>query len=402
MKKPRYVVIVPDGMGDYPIPELGWKTILQSARTPNMDLIASRGLIGTVRTVPSGFQAGSDVANLSALGFDPVIYYTGRAPLEAANIGVALADGDVAYRCNLVTLGDGRMKDFSAQHIPTPEAAALIRHIDEHLGGDRVRFYPGTSYRHLMVWSGGEAGPECTPPHDISGREYAPYLPKGPGADFLIALMKQSQGLLQGHAVNRERLEAGKLPATSIWLWGQGTRPHLPKFHDTYGLKGGIISAVDLLKGIGIYLGLEVITVPGATGYFDTNYEGKAEYALKGLEHLDFVFIHVEAPDEAGHNGDTKGKIQAVEDVDRLIVGRILEGLKRFPRHHVMVLPDHYTPISVRTHTSEPVPFCIYTSEGRQQGQGQAAQFDEETAGKSGRSFSNGQELMAFFLKKDG
>lgn len=389
-------------MGDYPIPELGWKTILQSARTPNMDLLASRGLIGTVRTVPSGFQAGSDVANLSALGFDPAIYYTGRAPLEAANIGVALADGDIAYRCNLVTLGDERMRDFSAQHISTPEAAELIRYIDDHLGGDRVRFYPGTSYRHLMVWSMGEVGPECTPPHDISGREYGPYLPKGPGADFLISLMKQSQVLLQEHPVNKMREEAGKLPATSIWLWGQGTRPNLPKFHEKFGLKGGIISAVDLLKGIGIYLGLEVITVPGATGYLDTNYEGKAEYALRGLEHLDFVFIHIEAPDEAGHNGDTKGKIQAVEDVDRLIVGRILEGLKRFPSHHVMVLPDHYTPISVRTHTNEPVPFCIYSSDRRGQGQGRAACFDEETAGKSGRSFSNGQELMAFFLKKDG
>jgi 2,3-bisphosphoglycerate-independent phosphoglycerate mutase len=261
---PRYVVIVPDGMGDYPIPELGGKTILQQARIPNMDLLASKGVTGTVQTVPDGFPAGSDVANLSVLGFDPVKYYTGRAPLEAANIGVELKEEDIAYRCNLITLEDGRMKDFSAGHISTEEASELILFLDKKISSDNVRFYPGTSYRHLMVWRKGEVAPVCTPPHDISDQEFTPYLPKGPGADFLLSLIEKSQELLIGHPVNKRRIQMKKSPATSIWLWGQGPRPNLPKFKDRYQLQGGIISAVDLLKGIGKYLELEVINVPGA------------------------------------------------------------------------------------------------------------------------------------------
>ncbi|MGA1842453.1 MAG: cofactor-independent phosphoglycerate mutase [bacterium] len=399
--RPRYVVIVPDGMGDYPIQELGGKTILQNARIPNMDLLASKGVTGTVQTVPEGFPAGSDVANLSVLGFDPVKYYTGRAPLEAANIGVELEEGDIAYRCNLVTLKDGRMKDFSAGHISTAEAAELIRFLDQKIGADDAGFYPGTSYRHLMVWRGGEVAPVCTPPHDISDQKFIPHLPKGPGSDFLISLMERSQKLLLGHPVNKRRIEVNKPPATSIWLWGQGPRPSLPKFRDRYQLQGGIISAVDLLKGIGRYLDLEVINVPGATGYLDTNYAGKAEYALNALEYLDFILIHIEAPDEAGHIGDFNVKIQAVEDVDRLVVGKIIDGLKKFPNHNIMILPDHYTPVSVKTHTSEPVPFCIFSSYGQHHLKENIDHFDEETAGKSGLSFPDGQKLMAFFLKRD-
>lgn len=398
--RPRYVVIVPDGMGDYPIPELGEKTILQKARIPNMDLLASKGVTGTVQTLPDGFPAGSDVANLSVLGFDPVKYYTGRAPLEAANIGVELKEGDIAYRCNLVTLEDGRMKDFSAGHISTAEAAELIHFLDKKIGRENASFYPGTSYRHLMVWRGGEVAPVCTPPHDISGQEFTPYLPNGTGAVFLTSLIEKSQELLMGHPVNRKRIQINKSPATSIWLWGQGPRPSLPKFQDRYQLRGGIISAVDLLKGIGKYLGLEVINVPGATGYLDTNYAGKAEYALGALEHLEFVFIHIEAPDEAGHSGDFNAKIQAVENVDRLVVGRIIEGLKKFPNHNIMILPDHYTPISVKTHTSEPVPFCIFSSDNQPHLKENINHFDEETANKSSFDFPEGHKLMAFFLKK--
>lgn len=395
----KYIIIVPDGMADYPIPELGGKTILQKASTPHMDFLVSKGVIGTVQTVPEGFTPGSDVANLSVLGFDPSMYYTGRAPLEAANIGVELREKDAAYRCNLVTLAEGRMKDFSAGHISTAEAGELIRYLEEKIGGNDCHFYPGTSYRHLMVWSGGETAAVCTPPHDISGQEFAPHLPVGPGADFLIGLMEKSQKFLYGHPVNKNRIRMKKLPATSIWLWGQGLRPTLPRFYDQYQIRGGIISAVDLLKGIGIYLGLKVIHVPGATGYLDTNYAGKAEYALAALKNLDFVFIHIEAPDEAGHNGDIKAKIQAVEDVDRLVIGKIIQGLKSFPMHHIMVLPDHYTPISKRTHTGEPVPFCIYSSDGQPSSEANTICFDEPTANKSALRFFKGPELMAFFLK---
>ena len=395
----KYIIIVPDGMADYPIPELGGKTILQKARTPNMDFLVSKGVIGTVQTVPEGFTPGSDVANLSVLGFDPSMYYTGRAPLEAANIGVELGAKDAAYRCNLVTLAEGRMKDFSAGHISTAEAGELIRYLEEKIGGNDIHFYPGTSYRHLMVWPGGETAAVCTPPHDISGQAFSPHLPIGPGADFLIGLMEKSQKLLGEHPVNKNRIRMKKPPATSIWLWGQGLRPTLPRFYDQYQIRGGIISAVDLLKGIGIYLGLKVIHVPGATGYLDTNYAGKAEYALAALKDLDFVFIHIEAPDEAGHNGDIKAKIQAVEDVDRLVVGKIIQGLKTVPSHHIMVLPDHFTPISMRTHTREPVPFCIYSSDGQPSSEANTTHFDEPTANKSVLRFFNGPELMAFFLK---
>lgn len=388
-------------MGDYPIPELGGKTIMQKASIPNMDYLANKGIIGTVKTIPTDLPAGSDVANLSLLGFDPAKYYTGRAPLEAANIGIKLGEKDIAYRCNLVTLTDGKMEDFSAGHITTSEASELIGFLDSKIGRKDLRFYPGTSYRHLMVWSNGESAPICTPPHDITGKRYNPYLPKGSGADFLVNIMGEAQKLLPGHPVNQKRVNMGKPPATSIWLWGQGHRPSLPTFFDHYGLKGGIISAVDLLKGIGLYLGLEVIDVPGITGYFDTNFAGKAEYALRVLDHLDLVFIHIEAPDEAGHNGDIKAKIQAVEDIDRLVVGKIIEGIKIFPHHNILVIPDHFTPISVKTHTREPVPFCIYSSYKQFDNINNVnniKHFNEQTAGKSGLKFSNGPELITFFL----
>ncbi|HBR16521.1 MAG: cofactor-independent phosphoglycerate mutase [Deltaproteobacteria bacterium RIFCSPLOWO2_12_FULL_43_16] len=362
----KFVILIGDGMSDYPIKELGDKTPLHAARTPNMDMLAQKGSIGLVQNVPDGYSPGSDVAIMSVLGYNPAQYYTGRSPLEAASIGVKLAADDLAVRCNLVTLGqqDGKvfMDDFSADHITTDEAREIIIDVDKELGDKIIRFYPGVSYRHLMVWSGGPNGLETTPPHDISGKEIKDYLPKGKGAQKFIQLMNASQMLLKEHPVNVKREEEGHKPANSIWLWGQGRMPKLPTMKEKFGIEGSIISAVDLLKGLGIYAGLRVVNVPGATGYVDTNYRGKAEYALKELETRDFVCVHVEAPDEAGHNGDLKNKIKAIEDFDKEVVGRVLDGLSQFKQYRILVLPDHPTPIAKKTHTRDPVPFALYPS----------------------------------------
>lgn len=399
----KYVVLLGDGMADVGLQELGGLTPLQKAFTPNMDRLAREGLRGMVRTVPEGRHPGSDVANMSILGYDPARYYTGRAPLEAASIGVELADTDVAYRCNLVTLGFDKeksrayMDDYSAGHISTAEARALIQEIDARLGSGEVRFYPGVSYRHLMVWSGGKDGAECTPPHDILGKEISDYLPLGEGADFLRELMLSSVGILEGHQVNKSRLRQGKKPANSIWLWGQGRKPRLPSFRERFGVEGALVSAVDLTKGLGKYLGLEILEVPGATGYLDTNYAGKAEHALAALERLDFVYIHVEAPDEASHAGDLKAKIKAIEDFDALVVGGVLRGMKAFDDYAIMLLPDHPTPIGLRTHTDEPVPFVIYSSRARGRGEGGFSEAIGEEPGAV--RVERGHELMELFIK---
>lgn len=407
----KYIVLVGDGMADRPISELGGKTCLQAARTPNMDLLAGLGEVGMVHTVPEGFAPGSDVANLSVLGYDPKKYYTGRAPLEAASMGVELGPGDVAYRCNLVTLrittgmmqGSRRravMEDFSAGHISTEEARSLIEEIDSRLGTARIRFYPGVSYRHLMVWKDGKDGVECTPPHDIQDKEIQDYLPRGDGDDILNELMEASYDILINHPINKARLEKSKRTANSIWLWGQGRRPSMPTFVQKYGLEGAVISAVDLAKGIGVYAGFDVIKVPGATGWIDTNYVGKAEYALQALKTKDIVYLHVEAPDEAGHIGDIKNKIRAIEDFDELVVGNIIRGMKQFDEYRILVLPDHPTPIEIRTHTAEPVPFVIY--DNRKECKDKTVSFDEEIARrKDVRVFKEGYRLMDYFLMKD-
>ncbi len=362
----KYIILIGDGMADAPIDELGGKTPLEYAPTPNMDRLVEIGSLGLFHTVPEGYPPGSDVANLSILGYDPALYYTGRAPLEAASIGVDLEAGDIAFRCNFVTLADtdGKtiMADYSAGHLSTEEGAKLISSLDEGLRARGVRFYPGKSYRHLMVWEGGKDALDCTPPHDISDREATPHLPKGDGAEFLIELTKASWDILKDHPVNLKRIENGQNPATSIWLWGQGKAPSIPTLKERFALSGSIISAVDLMNGMGVYAGLNVITVPGATGYIDTNYEGKADYALKSLDDNDFICVHVEAPDEAGHQGDLQAKLKAIADFDARIVGPILKGAERFGDFKVMVLPDHPTPVEIKTHTSDPVPFVLYST----------------------------------------
>jgi len=400
----KYVVLIGDGMADHGLAELGGLTPLEKAFTPNMDRLAREGLRGMVRTVPEGRHPGSDVANLSIMGYDPARYYTGRAPLEAASIGVELADTDVAYRCNLVTLSFDKeksrayMDDYSAGHISTAEAGELIKAVDARRSSPEVRFYPGVSYRHLMVWAGGKDGAECTPPHDILGKEISDYLPLGDGAEFLRELMLSSVGTLEAHEVNKARAREGKKPANSIWLWGQGRKPALPSFREKFGLDGALVSAVDLTKGLGKYLGLEILNVPGATGYLDTNYAGKAEYALKALERLDFVYIHVEAPDEASHAGDLKAKMKAIEDFDALVVGGVLRGMKAFQDYAILLLPDHPTPVGLRTHTGEPVPFAIYSSRQRRRGEGGG--FSEAIGREPGAlRVERGHELMELFIK---
>jgi len=307
-------------MSDYPLEELNGRTPLMASHTPNLDFLARNGILGRAQTIPEGFAPGSDVANLSVMGYDPRVYYTGRAPLEAASMGVSLKSEDVAFRCNLVTLIEKEektlMKDFSAGHITSAEAREIIQSVDRELGTTTFSFYPGVSYRHLMVWSEGTAEINTTPPHDITGQEVTQYLPHGNGAQSIIALMKKAEKLLANHHVNQRRRERGENPATSIWLWGQGRSLEIPSFKTKYSCSGAVISAVDLIKGIGMLVGLEAIKVPGATGFLDTNYQGKAEYAIDALKDKDFVYVHVEAPDEAAHSGDLKNKIQAIEDFD--------------------------------------------------------------------------------------
>lgn len=380
----------------------GGRTPLQVARTPHMDRIAQRGVTGSVMTIPEGYDPGSDVANLSLLGYDPRIYYTGRAPLEAASLGVDLGPEEMAFRCNLVTLEATErslmMRDFSAGHIPTDQARQLILELDRELGGEDIRFYPGTSYRHLMVWRGGKdrcRDLKLTPPHDISGQEIGPYLPQGKEAGALLQWMTSSQMILKVHPLNRQREEEGHLPANSTWLWGQGWRPQLPRFQEKYGLRGAMISAVDLLKGLGTYLGLEIVRVPGATGYLDTNYRGKIEHALEQLEEKDYVFLHVEAPDEAAHEGSWEKKVRALEDFDAQVIGPALEGMERFGEYRVLLVTDHATPLAIRTHAAGAVPFAICGSGLEPDG---ATEYDESLVQKGSRHFEGGAELMEYFL----
>ena len=397
-------------MADRPQAQLGGKTCLQAAKTPNLDRLATLGEVGMVHTVPDGFPPGSDVANLSVMGYDPRKYFTGRSPLEAASIGVELAPDDIAFRCNLVTLrvisskssATGRrratMEDFSAGHITTQEARLLIEEIDAKLGNDRIRFYPGVSYRHLMVWKGGKDKIECTPPHDIQDKDIQDYLPCGEGDDIIRELMESSLELLPAHPVNKARQENGKRQANSIWLWGQGRRPSMPTFREKYGLEGSMISAVDLTKGLGIYAGFDVINVPGATGWLDTNYVGKAEHALWALRTKDIVYLHVEAPDEAGHTGDLKNKLRALEDFDEFIVGNIVHGMKQFDEYRILALPDHPTPVELRTHTADPVPFVIY--DNTKERIGGPVTYDEKIADrKDALIFKDGYMLMDHFLQ---
>ncbi|MCL6477555.1 MAG: cofactor-independent phosphoglycerate mutase [Peptococcaceae bacterium] len=398
----KYLVLLGDGMADYKRPELGGLTPLQYAKTPNMDRLAAAGTMGLARTVPDGLPPGSDVANLSVLGYDPAACYTGRAPLEAVSMGVKLGEHDVAFRCNLVTLSDGgeyedkTMVDYSAGEISSERAAVLINDLGCYLNKENMRFYPGVSYRHLMVWSGGPAGTVLTPPHDISGQKIAGYLPRGGGGDELLALMKESHQFLKSHRLNLSG--RGDRPANSVWLWGQGKSPALRKFKDRYNLSGAVISAVDLIKGIGLCAGMEVVKVEGATGNIHTNFAGKAAAALEAFDRgADLVYLHVEAPDEAGHQGNTETKVRAIEEIDEKVLGPLLAQLGRFGDFKVMVLPDHPTPVSLMTHTAEPVPFVIFDSRSTRVGAGGA--YCEETAAR-GVYVERGHELMDIFLER--
>ncbi len=404
----KYLILIGDGMADWPIASLGNRTPLEAADKPNMDFMAANGAMGMVQVVPREMYPGSDVSNLSIIGYDPKEVYTGRSPLEAASMGVSLGRDDVAVRCNIVALrnsgADSEMEDFSAGHITTAEAAELLATLQEKIdgrgdvpGGLGIRFYPGVSYRHLMVWPGGNDALETTPPHDIHGKKITEYLPRGEGSDLLLSLMELSREIFPDHPVNRRRTAAGKLPGNSIWLWGQGKAPRMPTFRDRYGLAGSVVAAVDLIKGIGVYAGLEIIAVPGATGYVDTNFKGKAEYALRELETKDFVLIHVEAPDEAGHNGNVPDKVRAIERIDREMVGPILRRARSGGDLSVLVMPDHPTPIAIRTHSQEPVPFIFYPAPpGLSPAPGK--RYTEVDAKATGQFVEPGTRLIGYLL----
>jgi 2,3-bisphosphoglycerate-independent phosphoglycerate mutase len=360
----KYVIIHGDGMADWPCEELGGQTPLEAARKPNMDLIASRGELGLVATIPEGMPPGSDVGTMTMLGYDPVRYHTGRAPIEAASQGIALAPDDVVFRMNLVSIEPGDsgtlvMNDFTSGHITSEEAARIVDDIRRELAGNGIEFFNGVSYRHLMVWRNGVNGTKLTPPHDITGRPVESYLPQGEGADHLRTLMRRAGDILRRHPVNEARRAAGKPAATAAWFWGQGKRPAVPTLKDRFGVEGSVISAVDLVNGLGRLAGLDVITVPGATGFLDTDYAAKARYGLDSLKRRDFLLLHIEAPDEAGHMGRSDYKVEALERIDELILGPMLAELPSFGEWALLLMPDHATPSILKTHSNEAVPFAI-------------------------------------------
>jgi len=401
----KYIVLVGDGMGDRPIEDLGGKTVLEAAKIPNMNFIAEKGKVGLTNMIPFRMLPASDVANLSILGYNPKKYYTGRGPLEAANMGIDLKEDEVAFRCNLVTISDERMADYSAGHISNEEAKSIIEELNSKLSSEDIKFYPGVSYRHLVVFKCKDKGEQegfvnakCTPPHDIAGKTITRFLPaRTAQAEVLQRLMDESRKILADHEVNRVRLDLKENPANMIWLWGQGVRPFMPKFSKLYHVEGSIISAVDLIKGIGRIIGLDVIDVPGATGYYDTNYLGKAEYAIDSLKHKDFVFVHVEAPDEAGHNGDLREKIYSVEKFDKFVVGTVLNHFKSSSEEfRILVLSDHATPVALKTHSRDDVCFAMY---GTDIEQGAIKHFNEKEARLTKFRIDKGYELMEFFIK---
>jgi 2,3-bisphosphoglycerate-independent phosphoglycerate mutase len=398
----KYIILVGDGMADYPLQELGGKTPLEVARTPNMDRIASCR-IGRVQTIPVGMEPGSDIANMALLGYEPGKYHTGRSPLEAASMGVSLRPQDVAFRMNLVTLDrsqDNRviMVSHSSGDITTPEAGQLVESLKQELQQPGIAIHAGVAYRHLLVWEEGTEDAHTIPPHDVLDQDMSDYVHHSlhnPIPD----LIKQSWKILEHHPVNQKRKQAGLCEANSIWLWGQGRAPTLPLFKDRFGLEGGVISAVDLIKGMGAYIGLRPIHVEGATGYLHTNYKGKAEEALKALQEIDFIFLHVEAPDEAGHNGNYEEKIQAIELFDEKVVGTVVDGLARFKDYRVMVVSDHFTPIIKKTHTSEAAPFA-WAGKSELESISRTVPFTENAATANGLLIPAGHELMDGFLQE--
>jgi 2,3-bisphosphoglycerate-independent phosphoglycerate mutase len=358
----KYITLVPDGMADLPMAELDGQTPMQAARTPNFDALAENSLVGGVLTVPAGMYPGSDVANMGLLGYDPRRYYTGRGPIEAVAMDVPLDKGDAAYRCSLVTSDGETMIDYSSGHISTEEARPLIELIDQKLGRNALNFYVGVQYRHIMAWRGGAVDVKTIPPHDIIGQSLAGQWPEGDGADKLKQWMYDSLEILDSHPINRQRRSEGKAPGSMIWLWGQGYAPSMPNFLSTFGKRGALVTAVDVVRGLGRATGLDIINVPGATGYIDTNYRGKADYAVAALEDHDFVYIHVESPDESGHEGNLEHKIRAIEDIDMKLLGPLREQMAKRGEYRLLIVPDHATPLSLRTHKEGPVPFLLYQS----------------------------------------
>ena len=402
----KYIIVLGDGMADYKLPALGDKTPLQCADKPAIDALAKKAEIGLCRTVPQGFKPGSDVANLSVMGYDPHDCYTGRSPLEAVSIGIALKDTDVTLRCNLVTLSaeeayeEKTMLDYSAEEISTAEARELVAALKQEFDNADFTLYAGVSYRHCLVAANGKTGHDLTPPHDISGKPVREHLPKGPCAAQYLAMMKRSAEILKDHPVNRARVAAGKNPANSVWFWGEGTKPQLENFEKKFGVKGGVISAVDLVKGIGILAGMRIIDVAGATGNYDTNFAGKAQAALDALNSgLDLVYIHMEAPDECGHQGDAAHKIYSIEQISEKVVRPICETLRaKGETFRMLVCPDHPTPIAIRTHTADPIPYLLYDSTS-ERGSGAEA-YDEDEAAKTGIFLDAGTQLMQKLLAK--
>lgn len=402
----KYVVVLCDGMADYPVPALGGKTPMMVAKKPHIDALAAKAEVGLVRTVAPGLKPGSDVANMSVLGFDPHRFYTGRSPLEAASIGIDMKDSDVSLRTNLVTLSDKGepfadkvIEDYCADDISTEEARQLIEAVQAAFGGGEYDFYTGVSYRHCLIWHGGttELG-NMTPPHDITGKVIGPHLSTAETARPLLEMMEQSFDLLKDHPVNKARVAAGRRPANCIWLWGEGKRPALQPFEALYGIKGGMVSAVDLLKGIANCAGMEVAEVPGATGYIDTDFEGKAKAALDLLTRNDLVYVHFEAPDECGHRNEPENKVKAIEMIDSRVLPILEEGLEQYEDYKILLLPDHPTPIVTRTHASDPVPYLLYQKSAPKTG---VDTINEETAKATGIYMENGPAMMPHFLGQD-
>ena len=399
----KYIIVHGDGMADWPCEELGGKTPLEAANKPNMDLLATRGELGLVATIPPGMPSGSDVGTMTMLGYDPARYHTGRAPIEAASQGIELAPDDVVFRMNLVSLkpgGDGAlvMDDFTSGHITTEEAAAIVADLRSQLAGDGIEFHNGVSYRHLMVWRGGITGMRLTPPHDITGKPIATHLPSGPGADRLDKIMRGAAEILRDHPVNSARREAGKPEATSVWFWGQGKRPAVPTLKDRFGVEGSVISAVDLVNGLGRLAGLNVITVPGATGFLDTDYAAKGRYGLESLKERDFLLLHIEAPDEAGHMGRADLKTEALERIDELILGPLLRDLPSLGDFRLLLMPDHATPSKLKTHTPDPVPFALLDGKSLgkslQDSERNARRYTEAVAKQTGKVVTAGYRLI--------
>jgi 2,3-bisphosphoglycerate-independent phosphoglycerate mutase len=392
----KYVIIHGDGMADWPCEELGGRTPLEAARKPNMDAIASRGQLGLVATIPTGMPSGSDVGTMTMLGYDPARYHTGRAPIEAASQGIELGPDDVVFRMNLVSLTPGEggaiiMHDFTAGHISGEEAEKIVADLSRELSGGGIEFFSGVSYRHLMVWRDGLGGARLTPPHDISGKPIEPHLPAGEGADRLNSIMRRAAEILRDHPVNRARREVGKPEANSAWFWGQGKRPAVPTLKSRFGVDGSVISAVDLVNGLGRLAGLNVITVPGATGFLDTDYAAKGRYGLASLKDRDFLLLHIEAPDEAGHMGRADLKVEALERIDELIVGPMLRELPAFGDFALLLMPDHATPSQLKTHSNEPVPFAILKGDSAKTGE---RRYTEAEARRTGVRIDAGHRLI--------